>query len=159
MKRECHLAVVRVLCYLAAAVIMVGCVMTRNVTEEPDLCGGYVRGELYMVLVDLAVTEFGALSALPADIDVYRHPASDREGILAANTLLKMKSVEYKQHPENGASLHPYAQVLTGRWRGRIVDLLHLSRNVREVGTEPYKFHVLEPNPQYLKKTNATDPL
>jgi len=145
----------RSICCMALLVFAAGCIVTRDVTDNSDLCGGYTKGDTYQVLSDVAVTEFGLLSALQTDVNLYRNSQSGKECLVASGTVLRVERVVYRQHPEDGASLHPMAVIQSGRWQGREVDLRHLSRLLREAGRNPYTFYILEPNAKYLRRVES----
>ena len=142
---------------LMMLILASGCIAVRDVTKNPEIRGAYARGDVFEVLSDVAVTEFGLLSPLERDINLYRNPHSPKEGIVDAGTVMRVERVVYRRHPENGASLHPMAVIQSGRWQGREVDLRHLSRSVREAGKNPYTFHILEPDSQYLKSVDGPE--
>lgn len=148
------MTVTRVAGLASSLLCATGCIVTRNVGEK-GLRGGYVTGDSYEVVSDVAVTEFGLLSPLRTDINLMRSVISGTEGIMASGTVMRIERVLYRRHPENGASLHPMAVVQSGRWQGREVDLRHLSTKVREAGEDPYAFYILEPDATWLRKVPA----
>ncbi|MBM3301822.1 MAG: hypothetical protein FJY85_17960 [Deltaproteobacteria bacterium] len=141
----------KVVCCVATLLVVAGCIVTKDVTEEPELRGGHAKDVSYILLSDVAVTEFGVLSTAAGTIKVARSVTTASEGLVPSGTVMRLERVVYRQHPEDGASLLPMAMIQSGQWQGREVDLRHLSRNVREAGRNPYTFYILEPDPKYLK--------
>ena len=137
---------------LAMLQIVSGCMLTKDVTNQAELSGGYLKGTSYVLVIDVAVTEFGLLSAASARINNCRTNSKINEGIVASGTVMTLEKVQYRQHPEDGISLHPLAVIKTGPWTGRLVDLVYLSRGIRTTTNDARQLTILEPNPTYLEK-------
>lgn len=133
------------------SVACAGCIVNKDVTESAEYQGGYKKGDKYRIVSEVAMSEFGFLSAAPARVSYARSGVSVKEGLLETGTLVRVVRIMYRQHPENGTSLHPMAIIESGKWRGRLVDLVFISQNGREVGEDPYRVFALEPDPSYLR--------
>jgi len=152
-----HIAI-QITALTVTVLMIIGC--TMDVTEDPKLCGGYTKGDSYLLLHDVAITEDGALSAIQTDVDHYRSVSSAKAGVIISGTTLKITHVLYRHHPENGDSIYPWAVVQSGCWQGREVNLRWLSRDIRELRRGAF---ILEPDPNYLKgvtrKEEGTSPV
>lgn len=141
-----------VVCGCCLLILETGCIVTRHVSNHEGLLGGYRRGDTYETCVDVAMTEFGVLSALPAKIVHNREAPEANAGIVDAGTRVVIVDVLYRKHPENGASISPQAAVESGPWKGRRVELQYLSRKIGQGGDGAYQFSILEPDSRYLKR-------
>jgi len=56
-----HRGTARSIGCLTAAMFASGCIVTRDVTDNADLCGGFSKGVSFALVSDVAVTEFGIL--------------------------------------------------------------------------------------------------
>ena len=147
---KCHNGI-RGLVLLITLMYSYGCVASKDVTDRDDCRGGYARGASYMLTCDVAINEYGTLSHATAVVENSRTIVSRKKGIVSAGTVLELKLVKYYRHLENGTYLIPLAVVKTGRWKGRLVDLSYLSRDVPVENKDPRLPSVLEPDTKYLK--------
>jgi hypothetical protein len=111
-------------CLIYTLLILILSSCTTEVTQNPSSATDFVLGQAYE-LKRPAWMKNGALLTL-------RDKAPpDSEGVLSQGTKLLVRKVERMRGPEHGTTTEVYAEVISGSFKGKIVDISVISERLK----------------------------
>lgn len=147
----------------------------KEMSDETDLWGGYVKNADYETQIDLFIgteSPFGfarlvlippkqkpllglAHYSAPESVELYKRNLNNwtnLRGILFTGSLIRPRSLKKEGAMAWGAGLSIYGEVLDGEFAGTVVDISDLSSYV---GKEIDGLILLKPDPRLLKKVEG----